>query len=46
MINFELISFTANFDFTQIKVKLINPIIFFFFFYIWKEVFQIARNDL
>lgn len=46
MINFELISFTANFDFTQIKFKLINPIIFFEGNNIWKVVFQISRNDL
>ena len=46
MIDFELISFNANFDFTQIKFKLINPLIFFEGANIWKVIFQISRNDL
>ena len=46
MIDFELISFNANFDFTQIKFKLINPLIFFEGANTWKVIFQISRNDL
>lgn len=44
MIDFELISFNANFDFTQIKFKLINPLIFFEENNTWKITFQISRN--
>ena len=46
MIDFELISFNANFDFTQIKFKLINPLIFFEGIDTWKVTFQISRNNL